>query len=28
MDKVKSGDSVRMLIKRAHAGLIALKISV
>lgn len=28
MNKVKSGDTVQMLIKRAHAGLIALKIPV
>jgi serine protease Do len=28
IDKVKSGDTVQMLIKRAHAGLIALKIKV
>ena len=28
MDKVKSGDTVQILIKRAHAGLIALKIRV
>jgi serine protease Do len=26
IDEVKSGDSFQMLIKRAHAGLIALKI--
>ena len=28
IDKVKSGDTVQMLIKRAHAGLIALRIKV
>jgi len=28
MEKVKSGDTVQILIKRAHAGLIALKIQV
>jgi serine protease Do len=28
IDEVKSGDSLQMLIKRAHAGLIALKIQV
>jgi hypothetical protein len=28
MGKVKSGDTVQMLMKRVHAGLIAVKITV
>ena len=28
MEKIKSGDTVQMLMKRAHAGLIAVKITV